>query len=99
MRALLVALLSCGACSSTDTVDRAKCERLRNHVIDLRLQETKVLTPAELAQHRAAMTQALGDSFISSCEKSMSLEQINCAMRASDLHAATNECSRVTASN
>jgi hypothetical protein len=98
MRSVLSAVLLLCACSSTDTVDRGKCESLRNHLIDLRLQGTNVVSPAELAQHRAAMRQALGESFLSSCEKDMSLEQINCAMRASDLHAATNDCSRVTAS-
>jgi hypothetical protein len=43
------------------------------------------------------MKAALGDGFVENCERTMTVEQLKCAMRASDL-GATAGCARTTAS-
>ena len=46
------------------------------------------LTAAEIAAHRRALSQALGEGFVSSCEKTLSQHQIDCALAATDSAAA-----------
>ncbi len=91
---LLAACLVLVACSESDSVDKRKCTALRDHMIDLRLAGGHNTPGVDLAQHRAAMKQALGDQFIAQCEKSMKIDQLNCAMKATDV-SASRECSRV----
>lgn len=88
-------VLVCAACSSSeDAVDRRKCTQLRDHLIDLRLEGPPV-EGVDLAQHRAAMKQALGDDFISRCQQTMSIEQLRCAMKLS----GTTSCAAVASSS
>ena len=70
-------------CSADDEVPMAEnpCERLREHMIDLRLAGTP---PADLASHRDVMRRALGDEFLASCAGSLSPAQIRCALDAQD---------------
>lgn len=90
---LLVGLLVGAACSSDDSVDRGKCTQLRDHLMDVRLQGPAV-EGVDLAQHRAAMKQALGEQFVSQCEQKMSIGELRCAMKATEL-SGTSECARV----
>lgn len=76
------ALVGCGGDDAVESIARP-CEQLRDHMVDLRFQRA-VGTPDEIAQHRAAMQQALGAEFVSSCEKLMSPSEVECALRAPD---------------
>jgi hypothetical protein len=93
MRCLvLVGLLTAAGCSHDDSVDERKCTQLRDHLIDVRLSGAELTEDADRAQHRAAMKQALGDTFIADCKRNMSNEQLNCALKATDLNGAS-DCS------
>jgi hypothetical protein len=46
------------------------------------------LTSAEIEAHRRALSQALGNDFVSSCEATLSPHQIDCALAATDSSAA-----------
>jgi hypothetical protein len=107
------ALVAAASCRAGTVADHATCERLLDHVVDLRLEGARVstqrpprspgiaaegaapipsprpLTSAELAEHRHALSRALGDSFVSSCETKLSRNQIDCALAATDSSAAT----------
>jgi len=94
---VLAALLSLGGLGCGATVDdpvteaRQRCTDLRDHVVDLRLKD--IADPAvDVAAHRAAMTQALGDHFVDSCLKDLSEKQMNCVLTASDTQSVT-DCS------
>lgn len=67
---VLVAAGTAG-CSADDELPVAEnpCERLREHLVDLRLEGTP---PADLASHRDVMRRALGDEFLTSCAGSLS---------------------------
>lgn len=85
----MLLLLVFVGCSSSDDfeVNRASCERYRDRLIELRLQDT---SPAvDVRPHREAMKQALGDQFIATCQQHLSSEQMKCAMHARDLPSAT----------
>jgi hypothetical protein len=88
---LLVTLAACSADETSEEERTASpCEQLRDHLVELRL-EGATGTPDELAQHRAAMTRALGDDFVVSCEDSLDATQIACSTSATDL-AAVSAC-------
>jgi hypothetical protein len=61
---------------------------LRDHVVDLRLNQATGVD-GDLAQHRAALTQALGAGFVQECVSKMSSNQVACALSATDLAEAT----------
>lgn len=44
---------------------------------------------SEVAGHRAAMQQALGDSYVANCVKSISARQLTCALAANDATSMT----------
>lgn len=87
-------IFALAACGTDDTSEEERvgtpCEQLRGHLVDLRLRDATG-TPDELAQHRAAMTRALGDDFVVSCEDNLDPAQIACATAATDL-AAVSTC-------
>ena len=86
---LLVVSWWCCACGSSDAVDRRKCTELRDHLIGVRLASAGDIGAGDIAQHRAAMKQALGEGFISQCEQSTSLEELRCELKATDLSSAS----------
>ena len=65
------------------------CERLRDHLVDLRVEGTRGEPDEVVARHRAAMRQALGDDFVASCERKMAASEIDCAAKATDFAAVT----------
>ena len=88
---LLLVLAACGAeDASTEERAASPCEQLRDHLVDLRVGNATG-TPDQLAQHRAAMTRALGADFIESCEENLDATQIACSTSATDL-AAVSAC-------
>lgn len=75
---VLSVLVACGEADQGPPSD-AECERLRTHLIDLRLQEVT----SEAAQHRQALEQAIGASFVAACTRTIDRAQWECAMAAS----------------
>jgi hypothetical protein len=89
-----LALLMIASCSSSND-KRGRCERLRDHVVELRLHGVTTAgaqgDPARiLAAHRAALKRALGDDFIGRCER-LSSEEVECGIAASD-HTSLLAC-------
>jgi hypothetical protein len=84
-------LIGCGGGSNEDETlaGAQQCERLRDHLVDLRLA-TATNLGKDLEQHRAALTQALSRQFIETCTKSKSEAQVACALAAQDSQAATD---------
>lgn len=74
-----------------------RCLRMRDHLIDIRLQPTGPASSASsldvdransvAVQHRAALTAALGEDFARRCASSMSIAQIDCVLGAEDNEA------------
>jgi hypothetical protein len=88
MRGIVILLCaSLVACTSpSDAVDRRQCERLRDHLVELRLRTTSAELDA--SQHRRAFTQALGEGFLASCLQ-LDRAALDCGLRADDLASAT----------
>lgn len=99
LAAILVLLLV--GCSSGDDGSQAddlarRCVRMRDHLIELRLdtvenqatQKDARPTADIRAQHRAALQTALGDDFAERCGRTMSIAQIDCVTDAPDREAA-----------
>lgn len=77
-----------GGCAADDESRAHKCERLREHFIDLRVSG---LPEQNRAPHRVALRQALGERFEDEC-KALTDRQVACALAANDVVGAT-ECS------
>ena len=87
--ALAVTASIAGCSGDDDAVQTVRpCEQLRDHLVDLRVEGVRG-KPDEVAQHRAAMRQALGDNFVASCERQMAATEIDCASKAADFAAVT----------
>jgi hypothetical protein len=78
-----LAVLCTTACTQDESIEQ-KCERLRDHVVDLR---TEGLPAADVAAHRSALKNALGDQFTEEC-KSMTPKQIDCGLAADEISLA-----------
>jgi len=90
---LVIAMLGIGCASNDDEVDREKCTKLRDRMIALRLAGLETSPDVNVAAHRDALAQSMGDEFIASCQRSLTASQIRCAMAADNL-ASAQECSR-----
>jgi hypothetical protein len=83
---VLVSGLGLVACSSSEpsrpTVE--SCTQLRGHVIEMRIQSSAGghVTPAAVASHRKALTRALGDKFVSSCQSDLTPREVACSLSA-----------------
>jgi hypothetical protein len=64
---------------------RLKCVEVRDRLVDLRVAEVRL----DVEGHRDAMKRALGESFVASCEQSMSASQVACILNARDRDDAT----------
>jgi hypothetical protein len=71
-----------------------RCLRMRDHLIDVRLQPTAAGSDVDVAransiaaQHREALTAALGEDFAQRCASTMSIAQIDCVLGAEDNEA------------
>lgn len=83
---VLALIASCGGDDDADAVAReTPCERLRDHLIDLRLADAKHV---DQAAHRDAMKQAMGGDFLASCAK-LDRAEIDCALDAPDATTAS----------
>jgi hypothetical protein len=87
-------LVACGGGGGKEDEGRARaqqCAQLRDHLVELRLASVTNLGN-DVAQHRAALTQALGPQFVETCATRTSKEQVACALAAKDAEAAA-DCS------
>jgi hypothetical protein len=66
---------------------RKRCLALRDHLIDLRLSSAE--QSVDVAAHRDAMKQALGETFVETCQQEVSADELNCGLSATDLSAAS----------
>jgi hypothetical protein len=92
----LFACIAAAGCASEDPQDALarQCGRLRDHLVELRLEGTKV----DVEAHRAAIKGALGDRFVEQCTAEMTTTQVSCALAATDSSHAL-ECTRGSASS
>lgn len=91
-------LAGCGQDDEDEALARAQqCEKVRDHLVDLRLASATNLGTA-IEQHRSALRQALGPQFVDGCTKSMSEAHVACVLAAQDSDAAT-DCNAATDSN
>ena len=94
MRKILLVLILVAACGEdqdvAETAELTRCERLRDHLIDLRLAEA---TNVDKDAHREAMRNALGTSFLGECAR-MPESDRDCALEATDTNAAAACSSR-----
>ena len=72
-------LASCAG-ESSGAAQRSHCERLRDHLVELRLAGVE----ADVESHRATFKQALGDTFIDRCTAQLTTEQVQCALATRD---------------
>lgn len=73
-------LTSCFSESEPDVVGRQECERLRDHLVELRMNGVS----ADHEQHRNALRSALGDSFVIACVERTTPSHVRCALAATD---------------
>lgn len=85
MKVLVAAVLALGACtsSSNEPVSRRDCVALRDHLVELRLEDAT----ADREQHRAALVTSLGEAFVVKCQDSVSREQLRCSLSATSSQA------------
>ena len=81
-------------CTSHREDATRRCTELRDHVVELRLAQSQGATdalghPIDLAPHRAAMKQLLGDDFVEHCQRDMQASQVKCALAATDTESAS----------
>jgi hypothetical protein len=81
----LVFVLLATSCARQDAADAASCEKMRDHVIDLRLADA---SHVDREAHRRALTHALGENFVSTCKSAMTGAQVRCVLGAADSKAA-----------
>ena len=85
---VICVLVGCGGGAEDESKARAEqCERMRDHLVDLRLASAQHLEK-DLDQHRVALKQAMGSAFIESCTKDMTETQVTCVVGAKDAEAA-----------
>ncbi len=82
------ALAACGSADEATTEDdlRAQCAQLRDHLIDLDVENVTVDRDA----HRAALARALGDHFVDDCAANKSASAITCGLTAGSLEVAAH---------
>jgi hypothetical protein len=92
--ALLMLLPACAG--EPGGPDRAACERLRDHVVELQLAPLRASrggdpqVAAELDQHRSNLAASLSDDYLAQCQAGRSRQYLDCALAA----ASTEELSR-----
>lgn len=90
---LAVALVESCSVDDDSSPGRELCERLRSHVIDVRLSG---INDVDTNAHRSAFEAALGEGFVESCQKALTIRQVNCSLSSSDIDAVES-CQRAGA--
>jgi len=77
------------SCADDEETRLAKCRRYRDHLVDLRLADMPAASTDEVrSDHRAALTLALGDTFLATCEQSVSSRALDCGLASNAIAAA-----------
>lgn len=87
MRRCFISCLLLSGCLGQESTEQAslrRCERLRDHLVDLQVGQIHVATGVDREAHRRALTQALGNGFVTSCSEKLSESQVDCALETSD---------------
>ncbi len=85
---VVMVVAACGHDDDPDGDATRRCAQVREHVIDLRLADASNI---DVAAHRVAMRNALGDGFVASCKATMTTAQASCVLSAVDA-ASANAC-------
>lgn len=94
MKTFLFALVIAAGCRGAEDGETTPCQRLRDHLIDLRLNETNS-NKVDHGAHRKAMKRSLGDNFLRGCEQTITTTKLRCALDATDSTAAT-ACAKIS---
>jgi hypothetical protein len=91
LRFILAIGLAAGGCSNGREISEQDelshhCERMRDHIVELRLVDT---TGIDRERHRELMRSTLGDDFIGNCARTLAMTQIKCVLDATDSESAT----------
>ena len=92
MRARVAVILwGLASCGSRDEAgpSRARCEQLRDRIVELRLAD---VPPNDVAMHRQALVGALGERFVEDCQQ-LTAAEATCAFAAKD-SASIAACSK-----
>lgn len=82
-------LAACTAHQEPEDPD-ARCARLRDHLVDLRIHEVRGSAAGlDLDAHRAVMMRALGSDFIDACKAHMTDAQLDCAIASTTLSGSS----------
>ena len=96
MRCLaIVVAIMLGACASSDKSEhatQAQCERVRDHLVELRVAGTQ----ADARAHANAIKEALGSRFTDQCVATVDRAQVDCSLAAKDATSALS-CIQQTA--
>lgn len=82
----LLLTIALASCSSDDAPPVTSCERLREHLVTLRLADA---TGVDRKAHAEAMRSALGSDFVERCKESMSESEVKCVLKATDSTSAS----------
>lgn len=86
---ILISAAGCAA-STVEESHHDKCKRMRDHLVELRLGDLPGAKDEQIiAGHRAALTNALGDGFVATCDEQINNSNLDCALAARDVSAAT----------
>jgi hypothetical protein len=84
-RIILAFVCAAGACADDPPrpqgLDRSACERMREHMVDVRLEGVVDQRDA----HRQALVAALGDDFVTRCETTTSRAAHDCVLAATSI--------------
>jgi hypothetical protein len=81
---------ACGGSSSddepepTDKATSALCSKLGVRIVDDRVADLTMLSPADRAAQRSAAEQAIGQPFMQSCIGKLTVAQVRCGLAAHD---------------
>jgi hypothetical protein len=93
MRQLSIAILVFSCASDGGPPEARRCEQLRDHLVNLQVRDIHIATGVNREAHRRVMTDALGDTFISSCTSKLTDSEVSCALETTD-SASANTCVR-----
>lgn len=85
-------LTSCD--SSEGAVDTSRCERVREHLVELELEPGDVRLDREI--RGPIIRRALGEEFVSHCTREMTNEHVDCLLSADDSRAVAACSSQFT---
>jgi hypothetical protein len=94
MRCCVAVVLMIGcAGSESGTPEPRRCLELREHLVELQVDDIHFASGIDREAHRRALKQALGDHFVEQCTSRLTEGQVSCALGAAD-QAVAAACAR-----